>query len=270
MRIKVAVFLFFVNTVVFASQKAKIVSPDVEIYSKADFDSEVFATVSQGETYMVSDKNYGPFYRIKLKSGKVGYIVDYELDIEGKGPFKEKDLDDVLAAEAIKFAQETPEGQDEEEIQMFGRLYSGPTLQLINFNEETLGSGQTDNLLAVGYKNISLTSWSILGAFKVPKYYTEKTGGSASGFKLWGDFGFSNPVVSMGRSEIRFAGSLFSHFSFIQVETPLRKYDLHDITVGLALEFGWIYRFKKNAVDVAVKYYFDKSNYAGLGVSLLF
>ncbi len=264
----IPVFLFFVSTVVFASQKAKIVSPDVEIYSKADFDSDVFATVSQGEDYLVSDKNYGPFYRIKLKSGKVGYIVDYELDIAGKGPFKEKDLDDILAAEAIKFAQENPEGEDAEEIQMFGRSFSGPTLQLISFNEETLGSGQSDNLLGVGYKNISLTSWSILGAFKVPKYYSDT--GSASGFKLWGDFGFSNPVVSLGRSEIRFAGSLFSHFSFIQVETPLRKYDLHDISVGLALEFGWIYRFKKNAIDLAVKYYFDKSNYAGLGVSFLF
>lgn len=268
MKSLVAFILFFVSTWVFASQKAKIVSPDVEIYSKADFDSEVFATVSQGETYMVSDKNYGPFYRIKLKSGKVGYIVDYELDIEGKGPFVEKDLDEVLAAEAMKFAQETSE--DEEEIQLFGRSGAGPTLQLINFNEETLGAGQTDNLLAVGYKNLSLTSWSLLGAFKAPKYYAEKTGGSASGFKLWGDFGFSNPVVNLGRSEIRFAGSLFGHFSFIQVETTLRKYDLHDISVGLALEFGWLYRFRKNAVDVAVKYYFDKSNYAGLGVSFLF
>ena len=266
----IVAFFFILSPSGFASQKAKIVSPDVEIYSNADFDSDIFATVSEGETYLVSDKNYGPFYRIKLKSGKVGYIVDYELDIEGKGPFKEKDLDEVLQAEAFKFTQENPDSEDEEEIQMFGRLYAGPTLQLINFNENTLGSGQTDNLWAVGYKSISLTSWSILGAFKVPKYYSEKTGGSVSGFKLWADFGFSNPVVSFGRSEIRFAGSLFSHFSFIQVETANRKYDLHDISVGLALEFGWLYLFRKNAVDLAVKYYFDKTNYAGLGVSFLF
>ena len=102
---------------------------------------------------------------------------------------------------------------------------------------------------------VSLTSWSLLGAFKVPKYYAEKTGGSVSGFKLWGDFGFSNPVVNLGRTEIRFGGTLFAHFSFIQVETALRKYDLHDISVGLALEFGWLYRFRKNAIEFAKAIY---------------
>lgn len=254
----------------FAAQKAKILSPEVEIYADADFDSDVISSVDQGETYMISDKPYGPFYRIKLKNGKVGYIVDYELDIEGKGPFKPKDLDQEIEAEAFRLAKEDPDREDEEETQLFGRLYAGPTLQLINYNENTMGAVQSDNLLAIGYKNISLIAWSLLASLQTPKYYAEKTGGSAKGLNLWGDFGFSNPVINFGKSELRFAGSLFAHLSFIQVETILRKYDLHDITAGLALEFGWLIRFKKSAFDFSVKYYFDKTNYAGVTASYLF
>ncbi len=270
MKTLVALCIFFVMPLAFASQKAKILSPDVEIYADADFDSDIIAEVKQGDTYDISDKTYGAFYRIKLKSGKIGYIVDYELDIEGKGPFKERDLDELIYEDALKRAKENPQDEDEEEVQLFGRLYGGPTLQSISYRENILGGEQSDNLYAIGYKNISLISWSILGAFAAPKYYAEKTGGSAKALNLWADFGFSNPMVVFQRSQIRFSGSFFSHFSFVQVDTLLRKYDMHEITLGLALELGWLYSFKKSAIDLAIKYYVDKSNYAGVGLSFLF
>lgn len=264
--------IFFVIKPASAAQKAKIVSPEVEVYADFDFDSDIISLVREGESYQISDKTYGPFYRIKLKNGKVGYIVDYELDIEGKGRFKSKDLDDIMLEEAAKLAKDTKGTPDEndEEAELFGRPYSGLALQMINYRENTLGADQIDDLLAVGYKNISLISWSILGAFKVPKYYADKTGGTAKGLKFWADFGFSNPIVNIGRSDVRFGASLFTHISLIQLETPQRKYDLHDITVGLALEFGWLYKFKKSALDFSVKYYFDKTNYAGFGLAYLF
>ncbi len=255
-----------------AVQKAKIVSPEVEVYSEDDFDSPVLTVVHENESYLISNKTYGPFYRIKLNNGKVGYIVDYELDIEGKGRLKERDLDEVMMeeeAKAAKLPQATDE-ESEEEAQVFGQSYSGLTLQLINYHENTLGADQVDDLTGLGYKKIGDTSWSVLAAFKVPKYYTDKTGYSAKGLKLWGDIGFSNPITNLGNSEIRFSGSFFTQVSLIQLQTPTRKYDLHDITLGLALEVGWLVKFQKNAIDFAIKYYIDKSNYAGLGLSFLF
>lgn len=265
--------IFLTTQPLIAAQKAKVMGSEVEIYSDADFDSQVMTWVRKGETYQISNKTYGPFYRIKLKNGKVGYIVDYELDIEGKGPFKQKDLDEVMMQEALALAKKNPaatENDDDEETQLFGRLYSGPTLQLVNYHEDTLGGIQTDNLPAVGFKNVSLVAWSLLASFKAPAYYAEKRGGTAKGIKLWGDFGFSNPIGSFGRSELRFAATLFAHISVIQLDTPLRKYDLHDLSAGIAAEFGWLYQFKKSAVDFYMKYYFDKTNYAGLGLSYLF
>ena len=73
-------FLTFFVVHTFAAQKAKIIGDFVEVYVASDFDSEQIDEVYKGETYQVSDKNYGPFYRIKLKNGKIGYIVDYELN----------------------------------------------------------------------------------------------------------------------------------------------------------------------------------------------
>lgn len=250
-------------------QKAKITSPEIEIYSKADFDSDIIEVVKEGETYLISDKTYGPFYRIKLKDGKIGYVVDYVLDIEGKGKFQEKDPEIFLYEDAPEQLKKTNSGDPEETI-IFGRQYGGPTIQLINFHENTLGGDQVDDLPAVGYKNIGDMAWSVLGSFKVPKYYVNKTGGTANGFKLWADFGITSNIVEFGASSLRFSGTLFTQISFIQLETAQRKYDMTDITAGLAAELGWIFRFEKSAIDIALKYYFDKNNYAGLGLSYLF
>lgn len=254
-----------------AAQKAKIVSQEVEVYSDSDFDSEILTSVHEGESFLVSDKTYGPFYRIKLKNGKIGYIVDYELDIEGKGRIQEKDLDLLMLEKMSREKKKTDDilTEESEEAELFGKSYSGVTLQIINFHENTLGGDQVDDLLAVGYKSVSDVAWSVLGSFKAPQYYAEKTSGSAKGLKLWGDLGVSSQVVNFKNSGIKFGGSLFSQVSLIQLETPQRKYDLHDITLGLALETGWLFKIKKNTFEIYLKYYFDKSNYAGFGFSFL-
>lgn len=267
--------LILVSPAAKAVQKAKIFSDIVEIYQDADFDSDVIDEVRLGETYFISDKTYGPFYRIKLKSGKIGYIVDYEVEIEGKGRVKPKDLDAIMLENEKKIAATSIEDfkdpdQDEEEAELFGVPRSGPTLQLINFRENTLGADQVDDLLAVGYKSVSDKSWSVLGTFKAPKYYADKTSGSASGFKIWADVGFSSPIVMIGASEIRYAATLFTQVSAITVNTPTRKYDLQDVTLGLALEAGWMFKIRNSAIDLAIKYYFDKTSYAGFGLSYLF
>lgn len=251
-------------------QKAKITEDEIEVYSAQDFDSEVLDYVKKGETYSISNKTFGPFYKIKLKDGKIGYIVDYALDIEGKGRFKQKDMDEPETPEnqIIKDNPYLAENDDEETN--LGRVYAGPAVQLINFHESVFGSEQVDDLVAVGYKSVSIFSWSALAAFAPPKYYAAKTLGSVHGGKLWADLGYSNTLAYYRRAEIRFAGSFFTQLSMIKVETPVRSYDLNDITLGLAVEGAVLVKLGKNALDISIKYYFDKSNYAGLGLAFLF
>ncbi|MGZ3692309.1 MAG: SH3 domain-containing protein, partial [Pseudobdellovibrio sp.] len=241
-----------------------------EVYSQADFDSDVLDEVYKDETYLISNKVYGPFYRIKLKNGKIGYIVDYEVDIEGKGRLKETDYD---ALEAKGLSPEAPQDDqqvDPEEQEVFGYTYHGPVLALINFHEDTMGSNQIDNLPAIGYKSISTFAWSVLVSPKAPAYYSERPGFSATGVKAWGDFGFSNDISQFPTANLRFSGNFFTHVSVLSVKSPLRNYDLQDITAGVDVELGFLKKFRTFAIDTSIKYFFDKSNYAAVGVSLLF
>lgn len=264
--------IFFILSApyLWAAQKAKVVGETVEVYSDADFDSEVIDEVYKNESYLISNKVYGPFYRIKLKNGKIGYIVDYELDIEGKGRIKETDFDELELKGFPEMPNTNPDEVDPEEQDVFGYVYNGPLVSMINFHEDTMGSGQIDNLTAFGYKSISTFAWSAMASFNAPRYYSEPMGYSAKGFKLWADYGFSNEVAQFPTASIRFSGNFFSHISALQVSTPARTYDLQDITMGINIEMGLLKKFKKFAVDTSIKYYFDKSNYAAVGISLLF
>jgi hypothetical protein len=267
-------FIIFIYVFSFAAQKAKIIGDYVEIYESADFDSEVIEEVYKGEVYLVSKKNFGPFYKIKLKNGEIGYIVDYQLDFVGKGPLKPKDFDQLesLADQSLeKNIEEFKNKRDSEEEEFFGTPTGGPFLMFINYHEKTMGSEQVDDLLAFGYKANTMVAWSLMTSMTAPKYYRSGTGRSASGFKIWGDVGFSNEVAKFGDvSSLYFSGRIFTHLSSIRVQTPVQKYDLQDVTAGFNVEMTWMRKFKKMSTDISLKYFFDKSNYAGIGVGILF
>lgn len=267
-----ACFFICLSGVAHAVQNAKIIGEEVEIYEAADFDSEIIDQVNKGESYKISSKPYGAFYRIKLKSGKVGYIVDYELDIEGRGPMREKDLDEMELKEALaaKPLADLDAQTKEEEQQVFGRDYQGPILLLYNYHEDTMGGEQIDELVALGYRSIKTLSWSIAGTTQVPKYYTKGPGNSATGIQLWGDFGISSEIAKFETTALRFSGNLFGHLSLIDLKTPLDSYNMQDLTAGLNLELSLLKSFRSSALDFSVKYYFDKSNYAALGLAYLF
>lgn len=269
-----AIVIFFVGGLAWAAQKARIAEPEIEVYQSADFDSEILDIVQENETYLVSNKSYGPFYRIKLKDGRIGYVVDYALDIEGRGRVKARDFDQ-LELEAAKKKQNS-ESQarqqeiDDEEEEFFGQTYRGPFVQLLNYHEKAFGGEQIANLYTLGYKSVSQLAWSAMATFGAPSYYAEKTAGSASGFQLWGDIGFSNNVANIDKNEIRVGVTLFAHLSALKVTAPARSYDLHDVTGGLALEGSFLMKFQRHALDFSMKYFFDKATYAGFSFGVLF
>ncbi len=282
--VKIFIFIFILNFVALAwsAQKAKIVGPEVEIYSDADFDADIISVVKKGESYMVSDKVQGAFYKIKLKSGKIGFIPDYEVDIEGKGRVQPKDFDEMIIGDEVKDVDENKKSkrakleakaqqeEDEDPEDELDRTYRGITLQLINYHEDTLGGVQVDDLLAVGYKSLGDLSWEVLAAFKPPKYYSEKLNASVNGFNLWADFGISNRMEINRLSTLRYGAAFFAHASQIRIATPAKTYDMQDITAGVLLEGALMVKVYRTAVDFSLKYFFDRNPYGGFGVSLMF
>ncbi len=278
---KLALLLLFYSLTVYSAQKGTVNVPEADIYSDEDFDAEVIENVKRGETYLISNKTYGAFYKIKLKSGKIGYIADYQLDINGK-PFQEKpfrtDGDELSqpkkSNKSKKSKQDDPvekEYEDDDDDLSFKTDFSGVTLQLINFHEETLGTLQVDNLYAVGYKKMNESlAWEVFVSPQAPKYYAEKSKGSVEGFHIWGLSGFNTLVPVSKFSRLRYGGSLMLHGARTKVTTPTKSYELQDITLGAALEGAYVVQIKKVAFEISLKYFFDRDNYGGLGLSLLF
>ncbi len=280
----IVLFILFFSIISAAEQKAKIVSPQVEIYSNADFDSDVLETVKAGESYSISDQVYGPFFRIKLKSGKIGYIPDTEVFIEGKGRVvpgaAEVDEDPFLQQmttpdeepknkkklNSKKNKQDDEEDDDDDDE----REYSGLTVQLINYHEDTLGAVQVDDLTAIGYKSIHDLAWEILVSFKAPAYYGKLLNASVKGLNVWGDFGVSNEVPLSRRVSGRYGGAFFTHASILSVEAPQKTYDLQEVTVGALLEGGFLFKFKKLSYDLSLKYFFERQSYGAIGFSIFF
>lgn len=267
-----------------AAQKAKIINPAADIYADADFDSDILETVREGETFLISDKLYGPFFRIKLKSGKIGYVPDTDLYIEGKGRVVPKgegdgdtdedpflsDMDEPKKAKSKKNSPNLKKKRDFEEDEEDFTLH-GVTLQLINYHEDTLGSIQVDDLPAIGYKNLSdPIAWEVIASFKVPKYYSDKLKASTRAIHIWSGFGFSNELPLLPNWSARYGGGLMAHASFVNVDAPQKSYDMQDLTVGAYVEGALIVKIASLRYDLSIKYLFDKQSYGGLGFTIFF
>lgn len=275
--------IMFCSLTAFTAQKGTVNVPEADIYNDEDFDAEVIDNVKQGETYSISNKTYGAFYKIKMKSGKIGYIADHQLVINGK-PFKEKPFrteSEVLPSSKKLSKNKTQKDDDpiekaydddDDDVDLFMKTdFSGVTLQLVNFHEETLGTLQVDNLYAVGYKRMDAAfAWEIFVSPQAPKYYAEKSKGSVQGFHIWGLSGFNSLVPISKFSRLRYGGSILLHGAHTKVSLPAKSYELQDLTLGAALEGAYVIQIKKVAFEISLKYFFDRDNYGGLGLSLLF
>lgn len=264
-----------------AARIGKINVADADVYASSSFDADIVANIKKDESFLVSKNLYDGFYKIKLKSGKIGFIPDHEIEINGKSfeakPYLDEDefrkqAEKKKSAAQIKLEKKKLEQEAEEadEEEVFDYNLSGVSFQIINLHEETMGGTQVDDLLAVGYKHISDASYEVFAAFKAPKYYAQKTSGSAEGVNIWGLYGINNNIPISAAAALRYGGSVLAHFSKVKVATALKSYDLQDLSVGVVLEGGFLVHFKKAAVDFSLKYFFDRSNYGGLGLSLLF
>lgn len=286
----------FFTTHAQAQKKAQAASPVVEIYKAPSFDAEVIETIQPGQYYPISNQPRGPFYSIKLKNGKIGYVPDTELDIYGEGPFQARDfLGDeepqspqnkksrANKKSSTKSPAKPPPDEDEENWQDADEKlsYHALTVQLINYHEDTLGGIQVADLWAFGYRRFPELSdfspsfsWDIFGTVQAPNYYKDKTGQSAKGFILWSGFQIINISAVNRATTVRYGAGPFAKFSQFEVQAKpsgiAKGYTLQDLTVGLNLEAGLIFHFDWFSLDAGLRYYWDKKPYGSIGLALLF
>lgn len=267
-----------------AQKKAQVTRTNVEIYGAPNFDADVIETIQPGEFYPISSKPSGPFYKIKLKNGKIGYVSDTELDIQGEGVFEpkpyvedEEELAKAKKASKKKKTEKAPEPEEEEEDSDILQSLHGVSLQIINYHEDTMGGIQVGDLFAVGYKYIPLQNeystsvgYDIFAAFTAPKYYEERTGRTTKGLAVWGGAQILNMSVLSYRSTFRYGAGPFLKYTNFQTETSTQKYTLQDMTIGVDIQAGVIFSFKKISFDVGLRYFWDKEPYGAFGLTFLF
>jgi hypothetical protein len=287
MRIASLVFLFIFLSVssVFAQNKARVINADTDVYSAADFDSAIIGTVDPDQTFLVSKKPYGAFYKVKFKDGTTGYIPDTDLNIQGLGSVKPKPFlgDEEFDKNNKKIKRKTTEDDElaEDDTENPNINYKGVTFSLINFREDTMGGKQVSDLATYGFRFQPMQgnfqsglAYDFMVATKAPDYYAEKTGASTSGAVLWGSAGISNVSALNSNTSLRYGAGPFLRYSYFTIaDAPLKpksKYNLQDLTAGIDFQFGVLLHSRFVTIDLGLRYFWDKESYGGFGVGFLF
>lgn len=262
---------------------------EAQVYSKPDFDSEVIDSLSAGSVWNISSKVYGPFYKIKIKSGAYGYISDVDIK-----PFKSGRKE---ASESVNAANSnTNKTNPTEEIpsssnsskkvkSLIWSSYGGLNLYYVPYKEQTMGRSFTENTWFYGFKSVgpdrisedpSVTEFNILVSPKAPSYYRNATGYSTTGMIIYTDYIFNFALLSRKNVIIYYgAGPLlkYSHIETSLLDTGTQKkidYNLDDFSLGAALVLGTGVRLGLFSFRCELKYLWEVQSTLSGGFSLLY
>lgn len=268
---RVVAIIFFAS-VSFANQDATVLTEGAMIYKEANFDSPVIGYLQKGKKTRVSDKTYGPFYRIQLKPGVLGYISD--VDVSPKKGRKPK----VLAS--AEEEKKSPAGKS-------ARWYGlGGTLGLIQYRELLFKKEKQSNTLVYGAKftfpfralrGPFFMDLSLVGHVGALGHYNEYKAGDLSAqwawmdallhFPLYGHPG-SGLLLSLGTGPLL----VYSQVSGL-IKAPAAKaatsYSATEVSVGMSLGANVSYRRKSIVIRVEPKMHFEKFMYFGVLGSVL-
>ncbi len=251
-----------------ASQKGTIISEEAYVFSAANFDSEVIAQPKPGEVYTISDTKNGAFYKIRLSNGKMGFISDAEV-----APQKQ-----VLKAQKIakkKYLEDSEKDKDEKDDAP--KKFWGPTVQLVQFREDTMGAVRQAQLTCFGWQWQDENSQKeILGFFGVPQYYPDLTQNTATGALLFASYLFDQTYPQSPSLFFNFGFGPFLRLSQYQItlkDDPTvgqsKAYTLQDVAAGGLFRGAVGTGGKRWMLRLEVRYYWELQRYTGFGLNYL-
>lgn len=266
---------FLLPFVAAAVQKGQVSAEMSEIYQEADFDAAVIAQVYEGEVYAISDNTKGPFYRIRLKDKRLGWISSVDIKPLAKGEM-------VLLPTKPQPLQSHIEEKRERNRFVQGR-FQGPRFETLNWKEKTLGKTRSDSLSSLGWGWLGMDTMiegpfymdsTVTLAWQAPDYYKKVTGVSASGWMVKAQTAFLNPKP-YGDSIMLYYGfglsATFSHFEpGVVVSGQTRRYTAEDLNLGVVVPLGVSWRLKSWALSAWYRYYWEKQTYSGLSLGVAF
>lgn len=246
------------------SQQGVVISHEAAVYAKPDFDSEVVGSLQENQKVLMSTRrfqssaDFGSFFRVRLPSGKIGYVAD----------------NDIQPAKLKKKFDDEMENQEAESL-YFKKMVGGSLAQ-VNYSEMFQGKASKAQTTVFGFR---LTGPDVIGdsppldinilvGIKPPGYYDTMSSGKATGFFLIGDLGLIFPLMDWTKSMLNFGVGLMWTYTNFKVPVASKTYDSSEFRMGIDLSFGGAYRFGDLVVRGDVKYFIEKTQYTGLVLSL--
>jgi len=250
------------------------------VFEQPDFDSKPSFNLHEGQKIEVSQRVFpaknkmGTFHRIRTEDGKVGFVTDAEYT---PGDVKKPKTKDIKS-EASQAKIEKPKHQRPFSL----TRYRGPTLDYVGYREQTLGFNPMANIVFYGFRAVGpdlLVDGDMVTEFNVnvfpgaPPFYQEATNNTASGWILHMDAIFESAFAQTSEvlTYIGF-GPMFKydHYNVSLTTSKNTPYAIEDMNVGAVFNVGFGVRLGKNCLRTEFKYNWEKTQYWGLGTSLLF
>ncbi len=270
-------FLLFFSLSSFGAQMGTVVVEEAFIYLSPDFDATVIATAKRGETFPMSSKTQGPFYKVKLKDQRLGWISSVDI--------KSGKVNTPAGVKKEKVEKNKPlesHTAEKKANNIFAILrYQGFFAQFVDWKEKTLGKTRKDNLLFYGWNWTGFDTLvegpfyidsRIMATFQAPDYYKKVTSIEAKGWILKAQVSFvsANPLGDNFLFHYGFgASSTFSHFETGILEAGTKKsYSMDDVGIGVVIPIGFSYRVGSFSTQIFYQYYVEKTPHSGYSLGL--
>jgi hypothetical protein len=277
------------------ADSAMTINPGAIVYVKPDFDTEHMAELDSGVKIEVSKRAFGPFHRVRLPDGKIGFIADNDYQLTqnktAKNP-KAKKTDDnqgkLTPLSAPEKEEEKkpeasavePEKKPKKNLPFTRTRYRGLSISYLGYQEQTMGGTPMANSVFYGFKMFGpglivdgamVTELNVDVLPNAPAFYQEATGKSASGFLLHTDLLFDS-LQAHGKDGSTFFGfgPMFKYDNYSVSLPKGSSYDLTDFIFGVVFEAGAGIRLGPVSLRAELKYDWEKTQYWGFGGSLLF
>lgn len=264
----------FLGSEAWAAQSALVVTDGAIVYKKADFDAPIIGYFRAGEKVRISEKTFGPFYRVKFKQGILGYVADIDVapQKDGKVSAKPGKSDKGKKAKQAKTKSSMPVANRS----LLNRSLYGLTAGMVQWSELFNQREFSDSMIFYGAK-ASLPFKSILDgpftldlsaifSFSAPSYIQQASTTPVSSMIAIVDasilYTFSE---MMGRRLISYfgAGPVLTYNSF-KGTFSATSLDILEVKVGGAAVLGAGYQISRRRSDMVAKiegrYYFTESN----------
>lgn len=270
-----------------AAQKGRVTNDDATVFKTPDFDGEVIGTLRTGEIYDISDKQRGPFFKIRVRSGVVGWISDADIAPLGSISMPSRPTAPAKAKNKKsnpKTAKTPP--QPMKPVRPIQRTrYRGIDISQVNFTENTMGKKRTSSMKFFGARfsgpntlidGDMYIDTQVLFSSSPPDYYGKATGQASSGFAFLADFMFVTDIPQT-RDVMAYYGFgpmlRFSQFNVLLPDDPspglTKGYQLSDAAIGAVFGLGVAVALSDSiGVRLDGRYYWEAQQYTGLGLSI--